>query len=181
MNVSAVVVCQTGAVSVVNVCTVPIVWSRLRVGSWLGSATGPDSDVRDHVQIQLSSRAPTVRLALAVLHPVEITVIPVAEHNDHLRHIVSHVPESLATVSLLHHDLIAILGDGPLVAQEVVIPLLELQLNVEWELGVDPVLAAIAISGLAVEAHVGGVERALAASVASGVDAILRGIAFVGS
>ena len=126
MHVSAVVVSQTGAVSAVNVCTVPRVWSRLRVGCWLGSAIGPDSDVRDLMQAQLASRAPAVRLALAVLHPVDVTMIPVAEHNHHLLHVLSHVSESLTAVSLLHHNFIATLGDSPLVAQEVIVPLLEL-------------------------------------------------------
>jgi hypothetical protein len=78
------------------------------------------------VEIQLSSRAPALRLALAVLHPVDVTMIPVAEHNHHLLHVLSHVSESLTAVSLLHHDFIATLGDSPLVAQEVIVPLLEL-------------------------------------------------------
>jgi len=51
VNVSAVLLSQAGAVITVNVCTVPRVWSWLRVGSWLGSATGPDSDVSDLVEI----------------------------------------------------------------------------------------------------------------------------------
>jgi len=53
-------------------------------------------------------------------------MIPVAEHNHHLLHVLSHVSESLTAVSLLHHNFIATLGDSPLVAQEVIVPLLEL-------------------------------------------------------
>jgi len=53
---------------------------------------------------------------------------------------------------------------------------------VEWELGVNFVLAAITIGTLAVvQAHVDGVERALAAPIASGVDTILRCIALMSS
>ena len=52
----------------------------------------------------------------------------------------------------------------------------------EWELGVDLVLAAVTIGTLAVvQAHVDGVEGALAASVASGVDSVLRCVALVRS
>jgi len=53
---------------------------------------------------------------------------------------------------------------------------------VEGELSVNLVLRAITIRALAVvQAHVHGVERALAALVASGVDAVLRCIALVRS
>jgi len=127
VNVSAVLVGQTGAGITISVCAVPRVGSRSRRGGRLGSATSPDSDVRDLMQVELASRAPTLScLALVVLHPVEVTMIPVAEHDYHLRHILGHVSESLTAVSLLHHDFIATLRDSPLVAQEVVVPLLEL-------------------------------------------------------
>jgi len=126
VDVRAVLLSQARAVITVDVSAVPGVWSRLRGGGRLGSATGPDPDVRDLMQVELSSWAAALSLALAVLHPVEVTMIPVAEHDHHLRHVVGHVPESLAAVSLLHHDLVAALRDSPLVAQEVVVPLLEL-------------------------------------------------------
>jgi len=126
VDVRAVLVGQAGAVGTVDVGAVPGVWSGLRGGGWLGSATSPDPDVRDLMQVELASWAAALSLALVVLHPVEVAMIPVAEHDHHLRHVVGHVPERLAAVSLLHHDLIAALRDRPLVAQEVVVPLLEL-------------------------------------------------------
>lgn len=126
MDVRAVLVSQAGAVGAVDVGAVPRVWSRLRGGSRLGRATGPNPDVGDLMQVELASWAAALSLALVVLHPVEVTMIPVTEHDHHLRHVVGHVSEGLAAVSLLHHDLIAALRDRPLVAQEVVVPLLEL-------------------------------------------------------
>lgn len=97
-----------------------------------------------------------------MLHPVEVSTLPMAQSKDHLSNIRCHVLQIVAAVARIHNDLTILLRHGHFVTIELSILFQELSFDMEFVLCVDCILTTLSILALSM---VENIESTLTTSI----------------